>query len=126
MTDYLEDEVAKKFEDALTDINARVTEQNMLIADKNNEKYLLEVDNWALIGSNSNWSSTNPYELPLVNKKSTLQTLKRSITTAISTHQRRCHGYSPIHLVLLTGSHLVRFVDHTHRHLTVQILTRTI
>ena len=87
LTDYLEDEVAKKFEDALTDINARVTEQNMLIADKNNEKYLLEVDNWALIGLNSNWSSsTNPYEQPIVNKKSTLQTLKRSITTAISTN----------------------------------------
>ena len=93
LTDYLEDEVAKKFEDALTDINARVTEQNMLIADKNNEKYLLEVDNWALIGSNSNWSSTNPYELPLVNKKSTLQTLKRSITTAISTNTFNVYVY---------------------------------
>ena len=93
LTDYLEDEVAKKFEDALTDINARVTEQNMLIADKNNEKYLLEVDNWALIGSNSNWSGTNPYELPLVNKKSTLQTLKRSITTAISTNTFNVYVY---------------------------------
>ena len=94
LTDYLEDEVAKKFGDALTDINARVTEQNMLIADKNNEKYLLEVDNWALIGSNSNWSSsTNPYEQPLVNKKSTLQTLKRSITTAISTNTFNVYVY---------------------------------
>lgn len=93
LTDYLEDEVAKKFEDALTDINARITEQNMLIADKNNEKYLLEVDNWALIGSNSNWSSTNPYEQPLVNKKSTLQTLKGSITTAISTNTFNVYVY---------------------------------
>lgn len=93
LTDYLEDEVAKKFEDALTDINARVTEQNMLIADKNNEKYLLEVDNWALIGLNSNWSSTNPYERPLVNKNSTLQTLKGSITTAISTNTFNVYVY---------------------------------
>ena len=97
LTDYLEDEVAKKFEDALTDINSRVTEQRMLIADKNNEKYLLEVDNWALIGSNSNWSNTsgdtNPYDQPSTNKKSTLQTLKGSITTAISTNTFNVYVY---------------------------------
>ena len=97
LTDYLEDEVAKKFEDALTDINARVTEQRMLIADKNNEKYLLEVDNWALIGFNSNWSNTsgdiNPYDQPGVDKKSTLQILKGNITTAISTNTFTVYVY---------------------------------
>ena len=94
LTDYLEDEVAKKFEDALADINARVTEQNMLIEDKNNDMYLLEVDYEALVGtSNSPWSLGNPYTHPSVNKKNILTTLRNNISTAITTNEFYVYVY---------------------------------
>lgn len=97
LTDYLEDEVAKKFEDTLTDINARVTEQNMLIAEKNNDMYLLEVDYAVLVGrpSGAPWSATNPYTRPqdTTSKKSALVTLQGSITTAITTNQFTVYIY---------------------------------
>ena len=94
LTDYLEDEVAKKFEDAIADIDARVTEQRMLIADKNNEKYLLEVDYEALVGYiNTPWSTENPYSHPTVNKKDILETLQGSINTAITTNQFTVYVY---------------------------------
>lgn len=97
LTDYLEDEVAKKFEDALADINARVTEQDMLIEDKNNDMYLLEVDYAVLVGqpSGAPWSATNPYTRPqdTTSKKSALVTLQGSISTAITTNQFTVYIY---------------------------------
>lgn len=86
LTDYLEDEVAKGFEDAVADIVQQAAEKEQLIADKKDALYQLEVDNWAIIGSNSNWSSENPYTRPTVSKKEVLVILKGSVQSAIQTN----------------------------------------